>query len=299
MMNLLKKYAVALLVMCGTTNLFGLELRSDFNVSGGYRHDDIRSPSRTFVLPIDGGILVHDKFKADDINLGIIGFNARFMMPEMDCCCEYPFLSNLYLDGYANWGWGSADRTSRRGFAIFPDGTEVFFNRHGKLKNVESTDYQIGLGYLVYNCDCIAVGIAGGYSYDSLDFKAHRRSSYFFDGGVKVKTRWSGGWIGAEVFYDWCNWLLNAGYEFHIVNHNVHVKREEFGLFGSGSGSFGRHRHRDHDGYGNVGYITGHYVLCDCWQLGLDFHFRDYFTRRHNDSRWISYSILADIGYSF
>lgn len=289
-MNFLKKYGVALLVMCGTTNLFGLEVSNEIDFFAGYRYDRIKHhASLDFVTPLDdGAVTAKARSKADDINIGEIGIDIRYFMPQLDCCCEFPWLSNFYLDGYASWGWGGKSKTKSRFTEYSATGTEIVSYHHDhKIKSVDVQDYQIGLGYLLYNCDCFAWGITGGWSYDRQKLK-HHADHYDY----KISQRWNSGYLGTELFYGWCEWLLNAGYEYHWADlHSDGVK--------------------SHRADGNVVYVDGTYQLCDCWDVGFCFKWRDFDARRgkihgddvlkggHAKARWESYSIVAKVGYGF
>lgn len=310
-------------VMLAAANLSALDLGCEINLSGGYRNDEITA-NNTIRRP--ESTTSKDRLTLGNINIGEVGFDFRFTLPECDFCCQSPFTRNFYLDGYAYWGWSENENFDRFTYGITPAGAITSTtSSHGSFK-ARTEDFQIGLGYLLLNRDCWAWGISGGYAYDWERISTSRGSSSTDNGpfidddlydGLAFKQSWEGPWIGTEIFYETCGCLLNVGYEYHFANYhaNFDIPNNEVAQANDFSDT-----RKGHNGYGNVAFINAHYKMCDCWNVGLGFTYKRFNssharmspadgsfedngfpdgTTGSANSVWTSYSILVDLGYSF
>ena len=320
-MHIFKSLAAGLFALCCFANLSAVQVPDQLNLSGGYRNDVI-SAHTTITEP--SGFTTVDRLRFDNIDLGVVGLEYRFTLPQCDRCCEHPFLRNFYVDGYAYWGWSESDDFARNVNEGFEDANTTFISTGHQKARTE--DFQIALGYLVYNCDCWAVGLKGGYAYNYQRVRTSSGSTAVEAGpatadpvysGLVLKQRWQGPWLGAEVFFSTCcDVLVNIGYEYHFAHY--HALFDVPAATEAGLANF-TNKKSAHSAYGNVGYINAHYSLCDCWDVGLGFTYKLYRTRHTSvspvggfvaagfpegttgsaRSKWISYSILADVGYTF
>lgn len=320
-MNIFKSVAMGLFALCSITALSAVEIPDQFNVSGGYRNDTISNHS---TISEPSGLTTVDHLRFDNIDLGVIGFDFRFTLPECNRCCEFPFLKNFYVDGNAYWGWSGSDDFDRTVTISVGDATTAFLSQ-GHQKAV-TEDVQVALGYIVHDCDWWSVGVKGGYAYNyqrihtTSGKTAVEATAAITDpvySGLVFKQRWQGPWIGAEVFLaPCCDVLVNVGYEYHLTHFHASMSiptEDAIRLSDFDNTRSGR------NAYGNVGYANVHYNLCHCWDVGLGITYK-VFRTHHLDvnpeggfvasgfaadsstsarSKWISYSIVADIGHTF
>lgn len=309
-------------------------------------------------LVLPAGYESVDSFNANNLHLGVFGVEGRVRFPELTCGCDYDFLRNFYVEGHAIWGWGgNKDSFSEKVNGIFPgaEGTsyrnQQFSTSGGKLSKARTYDYQVGLGYLIdpsmfdflYSCGCGGLldgwdlGISGGYTYkkqtvtvksaDSTNvipnlplnpgnFVAVNDATY---PGQSLSNRWQGGYIGAELFYQTCEWDFSFGYEYHIVNYRGKYNATTLGL-DSGVTSTKLSSNRAD---GSVWTLRGSTELFCGWDLGALFKYESW--RAHGASgsvsapagfsyntalnttgvslggsaHWYSYTIAATLGYDF
>lgn len=322
-MNFLKPTIFFAIALTSAFNLSALELGSQVNLSGGYRNDAI-SAHNTITLLTDA--TEKSFLRAEDIDLGEVGFNFRLTPPATNCNCDYSFLSNFYVNGSAYWGWSGKDSFEHSATSQDSLGTITNSLFSQGNQKVRTRDYKIGVGYQLYNCDNLVVGVVGGYASDRLHLKTSSgrtsvNSTPFSDdslyNGFVYTQKWNGGWIGAELFYSYCDFLINAGYEHHFADYHAktNVPANQRGLTANFSDT-----RKSHDSYGNIGYINIRQQLDDCVDVGLGFVYKHYQANHgHNkpqgaslaeigfpegttassSAKWITYSILADVGYSF
>jgi len=327
-MKKLKYTAIAFLALSGTHSLFAYAFDNQFNISGGFRHDQISAHDLiTFGAPFGGASWMKDKFSVNHIDMGQVGFDFRLLMPETDFFCEYPCISNLYLTGSADWAWNDGSHY-KRSITNFAAGGAVVstFSTHGKLKTTSADDFQVGLGYRLFEDELWAFNVIGGYSYNKQDFSTSHGFTSISGGafaedplyeGLKFKQLWQGGWLGLEAFYDWFGWLFHFGYEYHYANYHLNINIPGISTTLAEDFSNTRNSHR---GQGNVAYLITSYRFCNDVEVGVDFAFKDFRTRHGSikpkgesfddlgypagtsgnaKGKWSSYSIVGNVGYNF
>lgn len=308
---------------CGFLPLTALDVGSQFNLSGGYSNDVIAAHNTITEV---SGVETVDHFRVDNLNIGKIGFDFRLSPWKMDVCCDYPFLGNLYVDGYAYWGWSGKDDFERAISTTTAGGAVLSSTISHGDQQARTQDFEIGLGYLVFNCEEWALGVTGGYSYNMQRVRTSNGETAISAGafasdplysGLVFKQKWQGAWVGSDFFYNCCDWLINVGYEYHFANYRASFNIPSDPIAQASDFSDVR---KGHHGYGNVVYASIHQPVCDCVDLGLSFTYKNFRTRhcglkpKHSTfvaegypegttgsatSKWINYSIIADLGYSF
>lgn len=312
---------LCLLLACSANSLIAFELDSEFNVTGRYRRDEIDLSEKIKLAPPT--LTETDKVHAKDLDVWQWGIDYRFMMPTL-FCGTFSFLNNFYLDGYAYWGYGGKNgKLSEKIHAVNPVAITI-----GKahLKNAQNSDFQVGIGYL-FSWNCWGLGISGGYSYDKFKLKtSHGKTSIggnpfedaiLYAKGYKTTTIWEGGYVGAKLFYEWCSWLFDIGYEFHLPRYSeVHALSDRAEVVQSRLPS----KSRSNQAYGNVAFLDVHYYICGGLVLGAGFKYQNWTacharvrprhgsfvdhhlpatTKINENVEWNSYSASVDIGYYF
>lgn len=239
------------IVFVTMTNLAAFELKNDISVGGGYQHGhfnqdlNLHYQATEGLAPADTEAVAATKAGLD---LGIVGLDARAVMPKLDCFCGYPFINNFYLTGHAVWGFSDGNKYSNIGTVYEATGIPVpatyqagQIATKGKLKDAQTYDFAIGLGYLLdfsqlsYLSDVLngwALGFEGGYSYHKQALKTKNgntgayasNGSHIYEPGnpafkdSKFHNKWNGGYVGAELFFETCAWDIALGYQYHIVD---------------------------------------------------------------------------------
>lgn len=299
---------------------------NELSLSGAWSTNDVRTKFNR-----NG---THESFKAKDINVWKIGVQGHLSTPNFDCCCDDSgWLNNFYLRGYGYYGW-LTDGKFHDGRHSSSDGSVGGHSHHRrKIRDGNTVNGNIGLGYLFPVCGEFAVGPAFGWAYDRIRLKnkGHHHSSSSDDsvgrrdhGRRTLTSTWQGPWLGVDFAYNWClcdcgQIRLEAGYEYHWADLRSRFKQ------GHGSGErHNNHSFRSKNGSGNLVYVNAWYNLCDCWDIGLGFKWRDFSGRRRshhhsssssdvsvtpvvtdsshhgkNRNRWDEFEIALDLAYNF
>ncbi len=338
------------MVLASTTSLSAFDLKNDISVVGGYQHG--RFDQTNFINLKSAGIFPAGGEQVDSvesrIDLGIVGIDGRLVMPHLDCCCNYPFLNNFYVTGHAIWGFSDGNKFSEETTANFPTGIPqpaLYENTKalatGKLKDAQTYDFEVGLGYfldfsrLCYFSDILngwALGIEGGYSYHKQALKTKHgdlgvfssvplHGQFFEDfggyNGTKYHNKWSGGWVGAELFYESCAWDIALGYQYHIVEYKGINNTSATGLT-QGLTDTSLH---SNDAHGNVWTAKANYDVWCGWRIGAIFNYEYWhaknggwhLTAPHStaegfgtndfntsvDASWNAWSVAGTISYEF
>lgn len=316
-------YKLALFALAFSSSLSAVEVRDELFLEAGYRNDEYRSKVYNSVAM--NGLV--ESLKVKNLDLGTIGLRGRFKVPQLDCSCN--LFENFYVAGFANWGWSGNSRYSARAYSPI---STVGLTHRGTLKDGRTHDYQIALGYLIDlgcflqpNCyidfNDVALGISGGYTWNKQSFKAGHshisvqgftvlRDDPFYQ-GMKFSQKWASPFIGAELFYETCGVLFNAGYEYHF-NAHVHAS-ETFSDAALATFQVRDNTRRFYHGHSNIFFVNASYLLCDCWDIGLGFKYQDWNAGRGRTtyssldlpdrvgarSHWWATSFYGDIGYAF
>ncbi len=319
----LLKGIICCLLISNATSLPALELGSEFNASGRYRYDQFQRTNKVRLHPPT--LSQTDKVHADGINVWQWGFDGRFMVPP-SFCGNLAFLNNFYVDGYGYWGDGGKGGTLREDSHDF-DLAERLVGK-AKLTNAQTSDFQVGLGYLFSWCTW-GLGVSTGYAYDKLEIKTtHGKTSSpypeapfvddpIYKRGYRTTAVWRGPWTGIKLFYNWCALKFDLGYEFHYGRYSdKHAIPHSALAQAEGLADKVRARHA----YGNVAFLNVHYYLCQGLALGAGFKYQYWqadhgrlrprfgtfisnglpaTTKISTDVNWSSYSATVDLGYFF
>lgn len=316
----MKKLIFTILSLTAIQQMYGFEFNNEFNFIGGYRHDDVHFD--TSIHFDDAALPEH--FVIKNLNIWEVGVTARYKIPTWDYCeCE-SFLNNFYLDGFVKWGWGgNGNKFELTDYDSPP--TELVNITKGKLKNAQTFDYQIALGYL-YDWECWGLGLLGGYAYNYEHIKTKNGKTAelptldvfvndpFFDGD-KYEQIWQGPYLGVDFLYHLCNWNLDLGYEHHFAHY--HAKNTINPAFLTDGFSDVR---KTHSAHGDVIFLNGEYLFCNGWHIGLGVKYQ-YWTAKDGEfhptlitfeslglpagtvgkatGNWTSYNAHLNVGYEF
>lgn len=324
-MRLLKKISLLTVIFCNTA-LQASTISDEVRLEGGYRHDKYRHSFTTEAAIPGGPTFVNtEEFRINDVDLGTFGIKARFFVPNWwDCEGFASKKTNFYITGFTNWGW--AGKESYRD-TIISGFTPVTTQYSGHLSYVNTYDYNIGLGYyLDFGClnYCLnrwGLGVSGGYQWDKQMYEVDTASATIngiptsgaIEQDLYIYQRWEGPWVGAQVFYDYCGWRFDVGYEYHFslyTRGRFDYTSEAIALGASDQTWHG------HKGYSNVAYINWYYDLCKCWNVGIGFKYQDWHSKAQtntsdpslvgvetlsssNNSQAWAYSLYGSVGYHF
>lgn len=313
------KRIICLLALCLGTWLQAVEINTGFNFSNSYRHDQLE---RKNSLHSENATFFTDTVNVKNIPIWQIGLNG-YLAPPQDhfYWSDNPILSpfsNIYVDGFAYWGWGGWKSTLTEQIEnLLTDST---LTGKAKLRNVHTWDIQIGLGYL-FDWQDWGLGLSAGYAYDTQDLHASSgkissvRSPIYSH--YHTRTIWKGPWVGIEVFYDWCPWTFSLGYEYHRAlytsNHFI-----DDSLTPNAQG-FEDSTHSKH-AQGNVAFLEANLHIYEQWEAALSFKYQNWQARKGRlkpddvtfsqldfpanttgsaTGSWISYAVTLDLGYSW
>jgi len=254
---------LCLTFLCIGIALFAFDVSSDFDLSTGYRNDCLQLKNTLELTP--PAVDQTDQIKINDISIWHIGINGRFLISPLlqnnfnECSC----LHNFFLAGFAYWGCNICDAHMHETIR----GNSQKQVGKAKIINVNTYDYQIGLGYLV-DWNNWNLSLSSGYAYDKQKIGAkHGEISYpsgspfepapLYGTGYKTATTWKGPWIGIELSYFWCRWKASAGYEYHFARYNAnhHIP------VGAIAQIEGYKTNTKSDANGNVIFLKGIYLL--------------------------------------
>ena len=166
---------------------------SDLNISSGYRNDTYKTVNTTKAVP-DTTTQV-DTINIKNINVWQVGVNGRLIMPDLENC----FLNNFFLSGFAYWGWNGSGGRLNEHVVSFTGAGEL--RGKAKLKKAETSDFQLGLGYLFYWREW-NFGLSAGYAYDKQKIETKSGQISFpagapfvdaplYGNGYQTTTKWN------------------------------------------------------------------------------------------------------------
>ncbi len=307
-----------------SSSLEAYEITNSLDFSTGWRHDEVENKLHT--LASRGGSFVSsDKDKAKELNSWQVGFKGIYAFPGSFCPCGCEsFFNNLYLRGSAYWGWGISD-DDKFHQTLKSATAPKLINVRGKARNAVTEDYDIALGWLFpVTCD-FGIAPVVGYNYDRVQWKIRNNKSDVAsfnpsdENGAKITSRFESPYLGVDLGYNWCNWLLTAGYEYHWVT-NFRGKFITPGDFVDTKNFLTDYR-RGHRGWGNVARVGLNYS-CNCWDFGVDFKYRNFRVTHGRDklpfpaesygaspvnfkqyttvkAKWTNYEVKLNLGYIF
>lgn len=203
----------------------------------------------------------------------------------------------------------------------------------GHIKHGNAWDYSIGLGYIYQVNDCFSYGPVIGYSFDKLRYKATNvhtfegnteeststsSSGTSVDDGVRFTSKWTGPWIGAELYYSWCDFRFDFSYEYHWSRWRGNFNLANADLTDCENFS---DRRKVNDAWGSVVNLHGDYLFCRGFLFGLGIRY-EYYTGKDGvstptagsfpavgcrfdeydivkNTKWHSFAVTADLGYEF
>lgn len=253
----MKKILFVLLGVALNTQAFALDWDGDLALTTSYRNDRLTTTANLYD-PADN-IIGQDKIKINGIDVYTVGLKG-----------DVTFCDNIFITGFANWGWVGGGTYHERSAEPIVFDTNV----KGHTNNGDTRDYSIGIGYLFSSGDCFRIGPVVGYAYD---YQKVRLSSVDTNGiddpilaDLSYNMRWQGPWIGFATEYRTCDALFNVGYEFHWVDWRANWTLDGADVPGV---AFSDKRKSD-CAYGSVLYADSSYALCDCWSVGLGLKFQ-------------------------
>lgn len=321
MLNL-KKYLItgALVVSswCSVAlNAECIEPWNSLSVSGGWSHDDLKSKTRR---DVSGESDFTRHTNVDGINIWKVGADLNLAIPSFGCGCDdWWWLNNFYLRGYAYRGWVTSGKLHHKG-----NGDESF-SLSAKSHKGRTVNGLIGLGFLFPVCDDFAIGPVGGWSYDQVRVSLkHRHNSGSSDNSYSNPNRftstWRGPWVGADFAWNLClcdcwSFRFVGGYEYHWAHWKGSLSFGDNSGSSSSSGFGSDHRHAK-KAHGQVGYVTGWWNVCDCWDVGLGLKYKYYTSNngkvhrsvegsdssardRLKNNSWRSIGLTLDLAYRF
>lgn len=297
--------------------LSAVHLTNNIELSGGYRQDDFKTAYDYFLIDTPESV-TYNSTQSRHANIWQLGLKGRLVMPELCCFQEYDFLRNFYVKGFAYWG----SDVGKTHFSDLYFGYDEGF-ACGILKTYHTVDWQIAGGYLFdLGCLCgygsdldLSLGLLGGYAWDKqkISIRNNHVGSYFDGEGYfpdeaynhgKLFNKWQGGFIGTELYYSACDFLLNFGYEYHWATFNGGEDLPNWDFYDR--------RHSD-NASGNVVYLDASYQVCDGWEVGAELKWERYsanhgktrasdddaYQYAHTNAQWQSWQLTANVGYNF
>lgn len=315
-------------------HLSAIELFSNLQIEGGYRHDEYRTKYTNY---FDNFAFLKDVVQIKNLDIGTFGASGRLYAPHHDDCFPGP-LSNFYIGGFAQLGWGARE-TMRREVSVPFDIIQDF--ARAKMNWARTYDYQVGLGY-VFDLACwfnpcstfdwvaMGLGFSGGYSYDRQDIKFRNGTSELniFNAGItldpdplynglKYSQSWQGPWVGVELIYTKRDWTFVGGYEYHFKNRylltwdvpdNLFAQLEDYS-----------DRRKGNQGHANVAYFSMYDRLCDGFIIGITVKYQNWdsghyhrkpksgtfadhldpTTKSTGHTVWRALGVTGNFGYSF
>lgn len=262
------------------------ELCNEIDFITGWRTDKVQTSLNRFN---EKGceIFQTEHVHAPDLDSWQFGFRGVFAIPSWwdNCYCDgYVDPNNLYLRGSALWGWGTGGDFRQIFHVCDPE------RRCAKTRNVTTQDYDVALGWFIpLGCYFGAAPVVG-YNYDEVTFKVRHFRRPFLDGnGTKITSKFAGPYVGADVAFTWCDWLLAGGYEYHWVTRwrsNWETPGDFLDTF-----NYITNYKRAHSGWGNVAHADLIYSWCN-WDIGINFKYR-YFTAKHGRNKIPAFTEVA------
>lgn len=235
----------------------------DLSVTTGYRNDRLSTTIKAFDPP--GTLIEIDKLKGTGINIYQVGVKGKVT-----------YCNQVFARAYADFGWVCDGKYHEKVAApiIFSSFT------HAKIHKGHIRDYSVGVGYLFSCFDCFKIGPVVGYSYDFQKIKMGKATT----NGLPEPTldhlsydmRWQGPWLGAEAEFCVQCLQVNVGYEYHWSDWHANWTLAGPDLVNVAFSD----KRRSHDAHGNVVFLEGNYLFCECWTVGLGFKYQQWTARR-------------------
>lgn len=275
---------LAAITIAAVTPLTAFEPQAEFNFSGGWREDHLRSFITTNVDTST------DLVKGAHLNIWQIGLDG-FVAPQF---CECGSLwNNFVVKGSAYWGWIN-DGVYQHTITDVPSVGFTTIDR-GDIFRGHTWDYDVGIGYLYPVMDCVRLGPTFGYSYNKLTYKAENvigvidnptnpllvppmdgsKIDHFsyFDEGLVFISRWKGLWAGVDATIDMCEWMFTFSYEYHWGQWEGKFNAVPDNLTDDIHFSDKR---KSNSARGQVGFIGANYAFSECFNIGLGVKYENF-----------------------
>lgn len=225
---------------------------------------------------------------------------------------KYVTCDNIYLRGYADYGWITHGRNtdvdfitddefsgSGSGDFVTGGGSEIA-SSHNRSRKGHVYDVSFGLGYQFKMCDdSFALAPLVGYSWHGQHLNInHGRQSFPYSGSIphlhsRYKARWDGPWIGFDLDYKFCfccsEWDVFASYEYHWAYYHASA---DWNLRSDLPSGF---RHRAKRADGQIASVGAQWGFCDCWTVGILGQFQWWEARHGRDRALIAEGRAGDI----
>lgn len=258
-------------LMAGLLTIASLQAdipQSDFSLFTGYKQAHLKT-SLSASDPADADPFGYFPSEIKRARIWQIGIAGRYAFPDFlgNCGCETAWLKSFYLRGYAAWGRVYSGKFKDSSITVGGNSAE----NNTSIKNGYSRTYDIALGWLYPWCDTFGIGPVIGYNYDKLKTKQGSFDNNPGADHVRYISRFKGGYVGVDLVYNLCDWKLFAGYEYHWPKWSGGYR-----LPGYDNDDAYSDKRSAKQGHGNVFYVDGRYVFCNCWELGLLFRYENY-----------------------
>jgi hypothetical protein len=232
------------------------------DLSLGYRNDQITN-NRISAFDSTGALVLDENIDITQLNVYQIGAKVRYE----------PFC-NLFGRGSCWIGTVNGGDYKERDYI-----TTTLSNIHAKINHGQTIDWDLEGGYQL---DFFGVGLAPifGWSYNKQDIRFRNVTNNGpidpYLNGLRYVTYWNGPFVAVDLFYEFCNILINGGYEYHWA----HWKGRYMLPVPSDKGVVFSNTRRSHHAIGNVVYIDVLWnYFCD-WAVGVSYKYQDYQTCR-------------------
>lgn len=230
---------------------------------GGYRVDKIQTNAKRFDDFL--GIRVNNKLEFKSLDIWEVGFRGRVI-----------YSGSWFFEGSAIAGSICEGRYHESTNPIC--GSCPSINTQSHVKNGDTHDYSIGLGYL-FSCSECKIGPKVGWSWDDHFIRLGNAYTDFLCDSLcpsscpdellsdlSYRDCWQGPWIGLEGSCEWKGFHYELSYEYHIARWN-----STWSLRGSDyyTGINGR-KGNSNNGFGNVVSFGVRYPFCDNFGVGFD-----------------------------
>jgi hypothetical protein len=273
-------------LLCFANSVSAFELSNEIDFLTGWRSDKIFTNLK--IYDVKGGELVQqENDHTRDLDSWQFGFRGVFALPSWhnNCYCDgYVDPNNLYIRASAMWGWGTGG-PYKQVFSVSDVGT-----RCAKARNVSTQDYDVALGWFIpFSCN-IGMAPVVGFNYDRLEYKArHFPRDYSDANGTRITSTYLGPYVGVDLAWNWCDWLLAAGYEYEWVTRwrsNYLVPGDFLDTL-----NYVTDYKRSHCGWGNIAHVDLIYSWY-CWDIGVNFKYR-YFQAKHGRDKVPAFTEVA------
>lgn len=243
----------ALCAVCPTPSVYAINYESFFDVSLGYRRDEVFSQS----IAYEAGDVPVTRTTVHITDIPVIQGGLLLGAVFAD---DWVFLADLNLGKVLGGPGRYKEKTISFGGDVIK--AEVYEGHTG--------DANISAGYCPLFWSWFRVGPLVGWSYHTLTAEMHKvaisANRRFPQHRVRFKNSWQGPWVGASVSTLVGQLTLYGEYEYHWPHYNASWVPLEGDLFAA---SFADQR-KGSGGNGQVGLIGAVFPVYCGWNLGFE-----------------------------